>query len=42
MVGLRMQRIRLGVGPSGPCFVSFNPSVFLRPFDARNIEGGDE
>jgi hypothetical protein len=23
-------------------FVTFHPSVFLRPFDARNIEGGDE
>jgi len=23
-------------------FVTFHPSVFLRPFDARNIEGGEE
>jgi hypothetical protein len=23
----------------GPSFIEFKPSVFLRPFDARNLEG---
>lgn len=28
--------------PAGPSFIQFQPSVFMRPFDARNLEeGGD-
>jgi len=25
----------------GPSFVQFQPSVFMRPFDVRNLDGGD-
>jgi len=42
----RMNGLATALGPTfndAPAsFVTFHPSVFLRPFDARNIEGGDE
>jgi pimeloyl-ACP methyl ester carboxylesterase len=41
-----MNSLATALGPtfnSAPAsFVTFHPSVFLRPFDARNIEGGEE
>jgi pimeloyl-ACP methyl ester carboxylesterase len=28
--------------PAGPAFIQFQPSVFMRPFDARNLEDGGD
>jgi len=31
-----------GVHTTGPSFITFHPSVFLRPFDARDLEEGND